>query len=515
MRLIYLSLFWLLGIYLGSESGLPLGIVLAALTVGSLFLTSKRRQSLLLFGLCLVALSCGIVRYQVEDTTPSLFYAYNDRGSVVIEGMVATDPEPRDKNTSFRLEDVRLKDGEDWQEASGAILVYAPKFPESGFEGRDFPYYRYGDRLKIEGELETPPELDGFDWQQYLASQGVYSIIHIYDTGNIELVASGQGSQPLYWIYSFRDKMSQSLDYALPQEPQNSLAQAITLGKRGTLPTELRGEFAETGTAHILAVSGLHLGIVAGIALSAGIWLFGRRRPTYFILALALIWFYAVLTGWHTPVFRAAIMGSLWLTADYIGRPRSAFTALLFAAAIMVAIQPFLLWDVSFQLSFAAMAGIVLLSPRFHALLLKAFHIPEGRGGFGIGAARFVIATVSITLGAILFTLPLIAYHFGYISVVGLPATFLILPALAGIIVSTALVGLIGLFAPPVAWVLGWGSWLFTTYTINTVHLFSILPFASFDIGVSAAAVWAYYIAFAAALWFWGNRMQLKRLTRK
>jgi competence protein ComEC len=262
---------------------------------------------------------------------------------------------------------------------------------------------------------------------------------------------------------------------------------------------------------HITAVSGLHVSIVAGILLSLGVWLFGRRRPTYFVLALIGVWLYAVLTGWRPPVFRAAIMGSLWLFAAYIGRPRSALTSLLLAAAIMVGIHPLLLWSASFQLSFAGVAGLVFLMPKFQDLGRKAFTTTREGSGWGASSARFAIDTLSVTLAAILFTLPLIAYYFGYISVVGLPTSFFIFPAVPSIIVASALTGIIGLFLLPLAQILGWVAWLFSAYVIGVVELFSALPFAACNISVNIAMIVAYYLVLALAIWLSGNWKKLKR----
>ncbi|PIU54854.1 MAG: DNA internalization-related competence protein ComEC/Rec2, partial [Chloroflexi bacterium CG07_land_8_20_14_0_80_51_10] len=214
----------------------------------------------------------------------------------------------------------------------------------------------------MKGMLESPKELEEFDFKEYLARQGIYSVVD-RPTG-ITLVEAGQKPKPMELIYRLRDSMSQALDKALP-EPQCSLAKAMLLGQRGSLSTEVREDFSRTGTSHLLAISGVHVSIVAGVVLSAGVWAFGRQRPTYFLLALAVIWLYTMLAGMRPSAIRAATMGSLWLYADWIGRPRSAFTALTFAAAIMLAFNPLLLWDVGFQLSFAAMAGLVFLTPIF------------------------------------------------------------------------------------------------------------------------------------------------------
>ena len=243
--------------------------------------------------------------------------------------MVARDPEVRDKSTHLYLSAAEIKLGERWHEVDGTALLFVPRYPA----------YEYGDVLSIRGKLETPPRLDDFDYKGYLAHQGIYTITYYPE---IEILERGKGIKPLEWVYSLRNHLAQTMSAVLP-EPQASLAQGIILGIRGNIPLPVKTDFTRTGTAHLLAISGLHLSIIAGILLSIGIWLFGRRHYIYIWLALGTIWLYALLTGLHPPIVRGAIMASLFLTAELLGRQRSAITALTFAAAIMVGISPYIL----------------------------------------------------------------------------------------------------------------------------------------------------------------------------
>ncbi len=328
----------------------------------------------------------------------------------------------------------------------------------------------------------------------------------------IELLDSGQGFKPLEWIYSLRNRLSQTLAEVLP-EPQASLAQGIILGMRGNIPPPLKDAFARTGTAHLLAISGLHLSIVAGILLSVGIWLFGRKRYLYVWLALGIIWLYALLTGLHPPIFRAAIMVSLFLVAELLGRQRSAIISLAFAAAVMVGISPQVLWTASFQLSFLAMVGLIFIFPPIRSLGRKAVNRTLGEDGAGVSIANFVTDSFSITLGAIIAVWPVVAYYFGIISLVALPATFLALSALPGIIVTGALAAGVGLIALPVAQVLGWLAWLFTSYMLLVVNGFSTLPLSSIELNsANTTLIWVYYPTLAIALWLNSNRKKLAGL---
>jgi len=497
VALIYLSGAWVVGIYLGSKFALPLALILIGLIpLPLLFFFPQQRKTIILSAICLIAVFGGAFCYQAslppEDESHLQFYNGQE---VEIKGMVSADPEVRENATHIRLSATEIKRNSDWQEISGDVLLFVPRYPA----------YEYGDVLQVTGELETPPQLDDFDYEGYLAHQGIYSTM-LYP--EIEISATGQGFKPLEWVYSLRNSLSQTLAEVLP-EPQASLAQGIILGIRYNIPTEVRDDFAGTGTAHLLAISGLHLSIMAGILLSIGIWLFGRRRHIYIWLALGIIWLYALITGMHPPVVRGAIMASVFLAAGLLGRQRTAITSLAFAVAIMVGINPQILWDASFQLSFMAMAGLIFIAPPFQALGRKAVNATIGDEGIGVSLANITTDSFSVTLAAIIAVWPLIAHYFGIVSFVAPLATLLALPALPAIIAAGALAGFIGLVALPIAQAIGWLAWLFISYMLFIVSGFASLPISSIEVGsVGTTVIVVYYSALAAAVWL-GSRKRL------
>jgi len=510
VRLACLCSAWLAGVGLAMWTGSPWVPVVAIAVLAAACLVAVfawRRRALLVF-LCLVALLGGVVRFQsdIGSVDVSTLRFYNESGPVHLIGVVASDPEPADDAVELRLDIRELDPGDGWRSVSGSALVYAPRYPAEGVlpadVSREPPFYRYGDLLEVQGELRTPPMVRDFDWASYLARKDITSVL--MHPGDMELLATGQGFKPQEWVYSVRSSLSRSLDEALA-EPQASVAQAVLLGKRSGIPDELTESFSRTGMSHVVAVSGLHVGILAVIAISFGSWVFGRRRPTYFLLAIAVIWLYATLTGLHAPAVRAAIMASLWLTAGFIGRPGSALPALLLAAAIMAGIHPPVLGDVSFQLSFAAMGGLVLLYPGLQSLGRRALGVAEeGRSLKGV-----LVDSCAVTVAAVIATLPIIAFYFHTVSLVTLPANLVALPALPGVIVSAALVGLVGLVSVPLAQVLGWVSWILLSYVIEVVEFFARLPFASVEADVGAGFVWGYYAVLGTGLLAWRARDRL------
>jgi competence protein ComEC len=311
--------------------------------------------------------------------------AYHGRGTIELQGVVSRDPEVAGTATRLRLRVDGIRTGEVWTNTSGALLVTLRETAEL-VDLRERPYFRYGDRLLLAGAVEAPPSLEEFDYPAYLARQGVFSVMNFPDA---TLMSDGEG-----------------------------------------LPEDMVDDFRETGTSHVLAISGLHLSILLGIGLAVGQWLLGRRRQAYLVLPLLLIWLYALISGMSPSVTRAAIMGSVYLAAVLLGRPRSTLPALGLAAAVMVAVNPDVLWSVSFQLSFAAMAGIAFLVEPVNRVLGTVYgrvRMPdEPRPPILV----LVTDTVAMTIAATAATLPLVAFHFGRVSLVGIPTNALLLPAL-------------------------------------------------------------------------------------
>jgi competence protein ComEC len=499
VTLIYLSAAWVTGIYLGSKIALPWGIVfIGFLPLCLIPFLSQYKKHLFLVGFCLFALLCGCIRFQTSlpVINEQHLQFYNDKGTAEIEGMVCTEPETGNTTSTLQLSASEIQIDDTKKEISGKALIRVPRYQE----------YHYGDILKVSGNLETPPQFDDFDYKGYLARQGILSIINY---PKIEILDTGKGFKPLAWIYSLRNRLSQSLSLALP-EPQASLAQGILLGLRGNIPYSLQEAFSRTGTAHLLAISGLHLSIIIGIFLSAGIWLFDRRYSIYIWLAFLAIWLYALVTGMRPPVVRGAIMGSMFLIAEYLGRQRSASTALAFAAAVMIGIEPQVLWDASFQLSFLAMAGLIFISPYLQAWGRKGITAAVGKEETVASLGNFVADSFAVTLAAILAAWPLIVYYFDVVSFVGLPATFFALLALPGIIITSALVAGAGLLAPFLAQALGWIAWLFLSYFILVVQAFDALPFSSARLSsIHIWQIWIYYAFLVAIMAAINYRRQL------
>ena len=505
MWLLYVSCAWVAGIFLGSKINLPLlALSLGLIPFALIPFLHNSRKTLIIAGLCLLALFSGGLRFpaSLPPVDEHSLCFYNDNESVEIHGMVAEEPDIRDRLCLLTFSASEIIVNDERKEVSGTALMQVPRYPA----------YHYGDVLNVTGKLETPQPFDNFDYKSYLERQGIYSAIYY---PKVELLGQGEGIKPLQWIYSLRERLSASLARALP-EPQGSLAQGILLGLRTNIPDSLNQAFSRTGTAHILAISGLNISIVIAMFLSLGILVFGRQRSIYIWLALVATWLYALLAGMNPPVIRAAIMGSLFLIAAYLGRQGGAIIALAFAAAVMVGIQPQLLWSVSFQLSFLAMAGLIFFYPYFQTWGRKGVARLFRNREKIVPTASIVTDGFGATLAAIVAVGPLIAYNFGVVSLVGVPATFFSLPALPAIIVTSALVSFVGLFAMLAAQILGWLAWLFLSYFLSVVQGFDALPFSSFQVAtISTWYIWGYYAILAGVIAFLNYRNRLADFSSK
>ena len=497
MGLLFPAAAWIAGLLVGLqvEAGV-LPSVLFAVAAFCLVGLLRVTRSPLWPGVLVVVLVAGLVRVEASGGPARLDVSGPQKASV--RGVVATDPEISGTGVAFTLQVEEIDLGEGWTRDEGRVLVQARPLREL-VKARESPYFRYGDALEIEGRLQVPPKLGEFDYRKYLAAQGVGFVMPFPD--HVALLEGGRGNAARALLYKARRGISRKLDDALP-EPQASLAQALLLGLRDRIPEDMAGEFRNTGTSHLLAISGLHVGTVLVLSTAAGAWALGRRQQRHLLLPLAAMWAYALLSGLSPSVERAAIMGSVYLLAILAGRPRAILPALAFAAAVMAGKDPGVLKEVSFQLSFTAMAGIAFLTtsatPWWDAMLSA----DPGGESWWRRPARWCVAAIAVGFTATVATLPLVAFNFHQVPTVGIPATVLALPAMPFLLVLSLIATAGGAIHPELGQVLGWLAWVPLEYLIQLVHLFSRVPGSTFSVpAFSRLLVWAYYVALALLVW--------------
>jgi competence protein ComEC len=480
MLLIGISCAWIIGIWLGSAFAVPiLFIVSAVLPVPFLFVFKRHRRTLVLLMLSLIFFFTGAWLSPVLNHQYNSVAAFTDRGKIEFTGIISGPPEQQDSKSRVIIS-VREVNG-------------YPVYGKVLYSSYSYANLKYGDLIKGQGAFQVPHSFEDFDYRSYLAGEGIYAILQEMDYHVIQRSAS---SPLMAWIFDLRERLADNLASALP-EPQASLCQGIVLGLRNNISQDLTFDLSVSGTAHLLAISGQNLTIITGLLLALGLFLFGRRYYLYIWLTLVIIWFYALFTGLQAPVIRSAIMASLFLFAEILGRQKNAFPALAFGAAIMIALSPPVLHNLSFQLSFMAMAGLIFITPVLGNWGRKVIFAKWGEESFWSRPLVFVTDSFSVSLGAVIAIWPIISYTFGITSFVGPLTTFLISPALTPIIIFGTLTALAGLFSPAVAQIIGWVAWLFLSYMIVIAGIFAVLPAAYIkNRTFNPHYIWLYYALF-------------------
>jgi competence protein ComEC len=456
MRLFYLCAAWMAGIALASPLGLPLA---ASLTAGILFFlfaftVKKYRMPFL----CLaVFLSGGARLSAAQPQTGPLFIGSYIGTPADFEAVLEQDPLPGGRfRIRARIVRLTLDAGDEFQNLDGAILLEFRSPP------RD-QELRYGDRVRLSGVLGPPPVIQGFNYADYLARQGIFGIL---SDPVIRSVAHGEASPVRSALFAIRRRALETLKKIFP-EPECALLSGILLGEESTIPVTLQNAFSRTGTTHIIAISGFNISIIAGMFLSLTKRL-PRRIPGWLaaILGIAL---YTVLVGAAASVVRAAIMGGMVVVARQLGRRSHGLTSLVFTGSVMTMISPWILWDIGFQLSFAATLGLILyadpLQNGFERLLLNRISKEKARTTASVAGEIFLM-----TIAAQITTLPVLLLYFNNLSL----SSFLINPFVLSVqplvMIAGGLALLLGMVFPAAGRAVAWVGWAPTAYTIRVVE---------------------------------------------
>lgn len=497
MKLLLLAAGWLFGIFIGLQTDAPILpvalLAMAAISGGALLLCCRMPlwPALLAFALVL-----GLLRLEAAEK-PNLLFPGSDDQTVTIQGRVTNDPESTGQRIKLEVAVDYLDLGSGLTSFDAKLLTYAEP-SASLISLRDSPYFQYGDTVTIKGRMQRPKALADFDYPSYLAHQGIAGIVFARETEVADPQRAGNGG----WrgrIYQLRRTLSAEIEDALPI-PQSSVAQAMLLGQRGQLPEQLVEDFRSTGTSHLLAISGMHVGSMMLISMVVAVGILGRQRIGYIVIPIAVIWAYALISGLPPSVARAAVMGTVFLFALGLGRPRSILPALALTAAVMTAISPQILQQVSFQLSFTAMVGIALALPLQDRVSAAVTSLTSRSGFWGSPWVSFILswaaAALLVSLAASLATWPLIALNFDRVPLLGIFVTAISLPVLPFILLGSLATALAGLAHPALGQAFGWFAWVPISYLVELVSRSPSITISGTWVG--QGLVWAYYLSLGA-----------------
>lgn len=326
-------------------------------------------------------------------------------GETTIEGTVSSYPRPTDDGVNFNLKP---------ENCCWDIKVTAPySLPKPD-------QLDYGDKIRLSGSFRLPPRYREFDYRRYLARRGIYCIA---EAKKIEPLEEGGGNFLILLGWRLRKALSRRLDSFL--EEKNQLLKGILLGEDSLVRPSVEKNFKKTGLTHLLAASGLHLGIIIG-AWWFLLSLFRLRTRKVYLLSLPVCFLYLLIVGFKTPILRASViffLGGLKLVAEDSGLILSSwkdnYQTLSAAALIILFVNPYSLFSVGFQLSFSATFAI-------------AFLAEEIENNLKILSNRYVGGLYAVSLGAFLGIAPVIAVQFNLLY----PWTPLISPP--AILITTA-----------------------------------------------------------------------------
>jgi competence protein ComEC len=329
--------------------------------------------------------------------------------------------------------------------------------------------YKYGDQINFSGKLEKPENFitdqgKEFDYINYLRKDGIFYVINY---PKIEIISQGGGNMVKRGLFSVKENFLEKMNLAI-RSPESLLMGGLILGEKSSFNQALRQSFVDTGTIHIVALSGYNVTIVAEWIMKVFSFLPKNLGIGAGILAILL---FVLMTGGSSTAIRAGIMATLALIARATGRNYDVARALILAGIAMILLNPFVLvYDVSFQLSFIATVAVIFFAPRIE----KYF--------FWITPRFQLRDIITVTCAVYIFVLPFILYKMGNLSLVALPANILILPLIPFTMLLGFLTGFFGLIWYVFAVPLGYLSYFFLHYELGVINFFSHLPFAAFTV---------------------------------
>ena len=420
----------------------------------------------------ILAFLLGGVRYQSslpDLNDPDSIFNYADIGSpVYVTGVITNFPDQREQiiNLEIRSEVIRMAADADLVSVQGRLLAKIPRERQVS----------YGDRVTLAGFISIPPDEEDFSYRDYLKRKGIYLYM---PQGDVEILESNQAGFFLYWIYKIRSK-ALFLIYQLWPDPEASLLGGILLGIEAGIPEDVQRSFRETGTTHIIAISGFNITIVAGLFSRFFGRLLNPRRGA--LAAIMGIGMYTLLVGGDAAVVRAAVMGGCSILAHQIGRRQHGINAAALASLIMIVFNPQLPWDISFQLSLTATLGLILYADLFAQ---KFFEISSRI--MPLEAAQRITQPVSeyflFTFAAQITTFPVMLYHFHSFSISTFITNPAILPVQPPIMILGGLAVILGMIWSPLGRAAAPLVYPFVLYTIRIVEWFARIPIRGFHPG--------------------------------
>jgi competence protein ComEC len=466
----------LVGIWVAEWITLPLSIVCLVLAIAAGFSVWRSRQSViyLLVAGCFFALHLS---QNVDAPGRKLAAQMRNRPRpVVVAGAVRT--EPKLGPGGFKTFLLKL----DWIEIGGR-RERSRATVRVRWKGEP----KLGDEIRLTGIAETlPPSRNPgvFDLRAYLARQDVYDSVFVRYPEDGTIVRGERGNLLLRWAAKSRVWMQATLTRGLEDSPDvAALISGMALGLRHETQDDIEEPFQQTGTLHLFAVAGLHVGIIAQL-----LWILARllrlTRRTAAATIIPFLFFYSAVTGLHVSSLRAATMAAVLLGGICLERPVLALNSLAAAAVVILAVDPTQLFSSGFQLSFAVVAGIIIFQSRLFRPLLRLSAtdpflprslVSRARLFFERGYA-WMARGISVSAAAWAGSFLLIIWYFYLVTPISLLANLSVIPV-AFAILAVALMSLLAApFSSALSVIFNNANWSLARIVLGLVHAFAQLP---------------------------------------
>lgn len=430
----------------------------------------------------------------------------NGTDSVTIVGNVVDKPKVEEGKTTLLISILSLYNEYDSisTEGKGYLTIFADK--RSQEKVKEIPY---GSTLTFKGVLHEPSAERNpgeFSYKEYLALNNIHALITVFGYSNIEVSEERRPNRFFETIiFPSKEFVAKTVTTVMSGDEANFLI-GLLLGDRTEISEEIKKAFTNTGTIHVLAVSGSHVILVVAIIYVIFGLLRFPNKPKIILTMLALV-YYTFLTGASPSIVRASIMAGIVLAGKYFEQKTDSYNVLGLSAVLIFLYDPKQLFDVGFQLSFSAVFSMVYFYP---ALNTAIKNIPEPLEEFKIITPIWQLFALS--LAAQIGTIPFTAYYFGKVSLISLFANLLVVP-LVGVIVTIGLAGaLFGAMSIWMASVFSEVNNLLAWFTLTFVKLVERVPFAVVNTATFGWGETIIYSMIVTWLFNWNNRIVQKRI---
>lgn len=448
---------------------------------------------IILFFLFFLFLGLWRLSLSLPINSPDKIWFYNGQKLEII-GQVCNEPDVRAANQKLEI----CAEKQSGKPVVGKILVTVDLYPA----------FNYGDRLKINCELQTPEKINDFSYDRYLARYDIYSVC--YYPKIIQEAEDLAWADKIYRkIFAIKQKIAGKINTGIP-EPEASLANAFLLNYGKGMPNDLKLIFSHTGTSHFIAISGMHITVLSGMLMILLIN-FGMKRKQAFYFSTLLIIVYVLIIGLPASAMRAGLMGFLVLLALNLGRLNKMVNSIILTAAILIFINPKILRDdIGFQLSFLAVLGIGFFYPwlnnKFESWLEKT-----SLSYYQAMPIKAITNALLLTLSAQILTLPIVIYNFKIISVVSFLTNLLIVWVSDFLLVGLMVAVFLSFIFPYFTLLFFWPLTLLIKYIIFVCRFTEKIPGAYWLLDYVWAGWIVFFYLFFFAVWLYSDFRRLAK----